>query len=361
MLPYYAVFSLLASLSIFELARETRRARPLLVGIGAIILMLFAGLRAQGVGLDDVNYVRKFLEIPEVSRWLSGEYQYNASEAGMEPLYILLGATVRQFTDSYSPLFLTVAFISVGLSSINYARYSPYACLSLLLYFSHTFLLRDMNQMRAGVAAAIGLFLIAQIARRQHGRVAATIAFAALFHAGALAYIVPWALSFVHWRPKILATATLISAIIGFTGVTHRLVSALPDLGPLTDRIKNYVDSPFAYRISIIDPTNIKNVLILFVSLFLWNSLNQNLRYFKVIILFFATSVIWRLAFSDFAIIAARIATFFGIVEVILVASFVTLFRKKIVGALVVIIYGLSMLLLNTNFNNTPPYQIAGL
>src|SRR5690606_24938035 len=131
----------------------------------------------------------KFLEIPHLGHWLNGNYEYSFDDAWMEPGYIFVGAFIRLFTENYVFLFVVIAGLSVGVAAYNYYRYSPYLFLTLVLFFVHTFLYRDMIQIRSAVAAAIGLFLISQIEHRQHAKVVVTIAFASLFHMAAMSYI----------------------------------------------------------------------------------------------------------------------------------------------------------------------------
>lgn len=361
MAPYYLVFLILVILSFLQLSEELCRYRIVFVVIGAATLVLFAGLRSIGVGQDDLAYWREFRDVPPIGHLITRKSLFYIYDLKFEPLYTLLSSIIKQFSDNYSVLFFSVAAIAVTLTSVNYNKYSRYACVCLLLYFSHTFLLRDMNQIRAGVAAAIGLFLIAQIGRRQHFRTVVTIGAASLFHVGALAFVLPWLLSFIRWRREWVVVAVIVGAVLGTLGVSSWVIGALPDLGSTTDRIKDYAYSQYHYNLGLLDITNIKNLAIISVVMFYWGPLSKRVQYFDIIVLFFAISVVWRLVFSDFAIIAARIATFFGIVEVLIVSSFIILFKNRMVGLIIVLFYGFAMLTLNLFVTKIPPYSIAGL
>ncbi|OOF20251.1 EpsG family protein, partial [Salinivibrio sp. IB872] len=160
MAPYFFVFGWLAFFSVMENYKQFNKLKPFFYTATVIILVLFAGFRKAGVGADDLNYIEKFLEIPSFSSWLTGEFIYSFSETRMEPGYLLIGSMIREFSTSYVYLFLSIASISIGLASLNYYRYSKYVFLALTLFFVHTFLYRDINQIRSAIAAAIGLFLI---------------------------------------------------------------------------------------------------------------------------------------------------------------------------------------------------------
>ena len=109
----------------------------------------------------------------------------------MEPGYVFVNAVVNTFTSNYIFLFLTAALISIGITIYNYYRYSTYVLLSILLDLVHTYLYRDMNQVRAGIAAAIGLFLIAQIHNREHLKSYGTLLLSGLFHVASLSLVIP--------------------------------------------------------------------------------------------------------------------------------------------------------------------------
>ncbi len=347
MSQYLFVFSILAFLALINNIKEIRQVRLALFLFSVLLLVLFSGFRAAGVGADDWVYINKFWDIPDISHWVFGGYNYTFEQAYMEPLYILLGAIIRFFTDKYVFLFLSVALIAVSINSYNYYRYTPYVFLALMLYFVHTYLYRDMNQIRAGVAAAIGLFLISQIYTRQHIKVYLTILISSMFHMGALLYLVPYFLSFAEITKKRIVYGLLAACILGFVGITPFLLSVFPDLGYISIKLRDYSHSQYAEPIGFSDITNLKNLFFLVVLLLLWERLEPKVKYFKVLMLFMFLATAWRLTFADFGIIAGRGATYFGIVEVVLIPSLLFAFRQKVFITIIIILYALLTLYLN--------------
>ncbi len=324
-------------------------------------LVFFAGLRGIGVGADDYQYVVKFLQVPDISYWFDGTFQYTFSKTWMEPAYIFWGAFIRWFTDDPLYLFLSVAAFSVGLACINYYNYSPYPFLSVLLFFSHTFLYRDINQIRSACAAAIGLFLISQIHKREHGKIIFTIALCALFHSASLAFLVIYFLSFFSVSRLKLVILVFMGVFIGALGVSNLLIGSLPGLGFVTEKLVNYSNtSKYADSVSLFDITNLKNLAFFFILIFLWRKLEIKVKYFDTMMLFLAVATFWRTAFSDFGIFAARIATFFSIVEVILLPCIILGFKQKRVVMTILIFYGFVTLILNLFFKEgRNPYFIS--
>lgn len=347
MTPYLLVFSWLSFAAIVDHVKQPSYLRLFFYLISVLTLVLFAGLRQAGVGADDFNYIDKFLEVPDLTYWMSGEFRYSLKEIWMEPSYIFLGSLIRVFTDQYTFLFLAVASISVGAASYGYYKYSPYWFLSLLLFFSHTFLYRDINQIRAAVAAAVGLFLIEQIHKRNIVKCILIILAACSFHLAAASYLLVLLLSYIPIGRKSLLVGYFMSIFVGLLGVSYLMLGVLPNLGFVTIKLISYSESRYAESVSLFDLTNIKNSIIFFVLIFFWKVLEKQTPYFNTMMLFYSLAVMWRIAFADFGIFAARIATFFGVVEVILVPSLILLIRQKILGIFLIIVYAFSMLYLN--------------
>lgn len=346
-MPYYLMFAALLTLAALGKLPETRQFSGVWLISSTILLISFAGLRRAGVGFDDVSYIKVFTTIPPITEWLSGEYVYSWDSAGMEPLYIALGSTIRALTENYTWLFLIIATISVSATVYNYRQYSPIPGLSVLVYFCHTFLYRDMNQIRAGIVAALGLFLIRLISERRHYTIVITIMTASLIHMGALAYFITYAASYIKLSRRQIIAVTAISIACGAIGFSGILVQVLPDLGPLTDKVKRYYESQHAEPLGIMDITNLKNLALLLGTLVLTSSVRQVTKHFDVQVTFLFLATAWRFLFNDFGILAARISTFFGIVEPILVVSLALSIPSRIAGIAFVILYSVTMLTLN--------------
>lgn len=348
MAPYLFVFF---TLSCFALSPYTKQGKALKIPFlifSYLMLFLFAGLREAGIGADDFAYVGKFLEVPDISHWLYGNYSYSYQSVLMEPLYLLYGAFIRLFTDDYAFLFTGVAFLSVTLAIQNYYRYSHYIFLTLLLFFVHTYLYRDINQIRSGVAAAIGLFLIAQIHNRQHIKVWFTLCLASLFHMASFVLIFAYLFSFLKVTRNRVITAYFFALFLGVIGASQVIFKLIPGGGIMAKKLYNYTENGnYVNAISLFDITNIKNSAILFVIIFFWKRLEKVVPYFTTFVLFYLLAVGIRVAFWDLGVLAARTSTFFAIVEVILIPYFIFIFRNKVFITFIIILYAFLTLYLN--------------
>lgn len=362
MAPYIFTFFLLAILSFTQFTKELKKYKLLLFLFASFYLIMFAGLRNLGVGDDDFGYYEMFMvKAPSVYDWLFGNYVYDIKELYMEPGYVFLNSFLRIFTDEYIVLFLTISFLSVGIASYNYHRYSQYVFLSLLLFFVHTYLHRDINQIRSAVAAAIGLFLISQIYYREHLKVFFTLFMMSLFHLASTFLVFVYFLSFMKITKKRVVVIYCISLIFGIIGISQIVINAVPGGGFLAMKLYSYTENKtYADAISLFDITNIKNSIILFVVIVFWERFEKIIPYFPIVVLFYLISVSTRIAFWDLGVLAARISTFFGIVEVILIPYFIYLFRQKILIASLIVLYAFLTLYLNLFIKELRlPYELS--
>lgn len=357
MMLFWSVFGLLTLIAFFSITDIDEIGKRAFTLIGILALILLAGLRAPDATRDTLGYIQAFEEIPPIFQWLFGGFDFDLSSLGMEFGYLAYGAMVKVFTDNYTVLFLAVALFSVGIASYNYFKYSPYVGLTLLVFYAHTFLYRDMMQIRTAMAAALGLFLIGQIYQRRYFASVRTIFIAVLFHTAALSYFVVLLASWFEVTKKRVVVLTLAGIFFGLIGLGNYVIAFFPSsLGYLSYKIAAYSQSAYGDAYFVFGITNIKNIFIVIVTLLLWDKLENRVKFFKVLVLFLALGTFWRLAFSDFGIFASRISAFYNVVQVILIPCFILPFRQKLLPFLTIVLYAFLLLYLNLYFIQIFPH-----
>ncbi len=349
MSAFFALFFTVCFFALVIELREIKAYRGLIYFFLTILIILFSGLRAQGVGADDISYVEQFSRVHSYFSPFDGKFSYSLDDENMEVGYVALSALVKYFTDDYTYLFLLVAAISVGINAYNYYQYSAYPLLVLLLYFAHPFLHKDMNAIRSAIAAAILLFSIKQLYFKNDKKVFLIILLASLFHISSLAAFFPYFLYKINFFSKRNILIGLIaSTVIGFFGAGHIILNNLPDMGLLTQKLSYYLAwEIYNYSLGLFDLVNIKNIIILTLALFFWGRMESKVPYFNVLIAFYASAVFFRIIFNDFALVAGRVSSVIGITEVILLASFVSCFKNKAIASIPIIFYASLMLVMN--------------
>jgi hypothetical protein len=347
MLPYLLVFGFITLLSFLDYLKEFRKNRGFIFFSAVLTLIFFAGLRVEGIGSDDHNYVQIYESIPSFQELFSIDTKL--SEYRKEIGYIIINVFIKSISDSYTILFLIIAIISVGLASHNYKKYSRFCFLTLLLFFVHPFLYRDMNQMRAAIALAICLYSIPYIEEKKFINFVIVILVASSFHLVAIAMFLPFVLSrFNIGRIKAIVMV-LISFLLGFISISSVILSFIPAINSsITSSLINYSNSEmYSATLGMFNITNIKSMFIFTLLTIFYEKLIKRQPFFNTMYMMYALSLAWRIAFNDFAIIAGRVGTVFEIVEVILIPSFILLLSNKFLGHFFVVFYAFLMLCLN--------------
>jgi hypothetical protein len=343
---YVFLFLVLAALTLVVELKQFKALRILFYIFCSLSVFAFAAFRTAGVGADDLAYIRIFDSIR--SDELSFENLVKSyTEYGVEPLFYIVNVFIGLVGDEYTYLFFYVALISVGISAHRYYLLSPVPLLSLILFFSHTFLYRDINQIRAAIAAAIALYLIEFVQRKDFLRFIIVVVLCACFHVASVALLLLTILFLVSPSRPLSIFTVLAGLFVSISGA-GKLIGYLPMPVVIAGKIRSYAENAqYSQSLSFLDITNIKNIVLFFVLALFWNKLSRRVRYFDVMACIFSFGVAWRLAFTDFAIIAGRVSTFFTITEVLLVSSLVVLFRQRIIPYFIVLIYAAGMLYLN--------------
>ena len=312
-----------------------------------IILLYFAGFR-ENVGADDHSYREVFTQVHNV---FNENFLLSYSNYYKEPGFIFLTSLVKTFTDDYHLLFFIVSFFAISINIYYYYKYSPFVILTIALYYVHTFLARDMNQIRAGLACAILLISIQYIKNRNLFKFSIVIIIASLFHVGALVFFVTYFITTTTYSRFTYLITLGMSIALSFLGLSELIVNSLPDsLGIVKNVLVNYYNSPmYKNAIYTFDITNIKQIVIATIFILCLNKLRTKSDFFLILFNIYFIGVLWRLAFSDFGIFAARFATFFTITEVILIPYLLFCFtkRERLIVVFLILFYGFATLYLN--------------
>lgn len=239
-MAYYSIFIILSFFTFLDFSKDKnlKYIKFILVFLVFLVLSLFAGLRSEYVGADYFNYIR----ILEYAPSLDNIFDFQSFLlVHTEPFYYLLNVLIKTFFDSYYPIFLLTALLAVGINSYNYNKYSKFVILSLLIYFSHLFLYKEMIQIRAGLASAILLFSIQSLYKREKLKYFGVVIVASGFHAGALIFL-PFYFFYKSNRLNITYYKLLAFSIILYLLLDSKnLLIMFNDIGILPSAVYNYL------------------------------------------------------------------------------------------------------------------------
>lgn len=282
------------------------------------------------------------------------------SDPGFNGLFHLLSV----FSDSPVFMFLVVAALAVGLNFSSFKAYSPYFLTAVLFYFVHIYVLREMIQIRGGLATAVCLFSLRYLVQKRYTKFVLVWLLAVSIHFSTLI----WGLvALCYWlKPsvKTLTTVLVLSLIVGLVYPFGQIIKSSLGIAGINPRVAEYVaygDEGFAGTLGIFTNINaLKSVFISAVLIFLYyRGHAADSPFFYPLLCAYITGTCWMLLFNDFAIIGGRLSSVLLTVEPVLISYLLLLFSRDSRWALSVLLVciTLAMLILNKGEDKVSPYH----
>jgi hypothetical protein len=333
----YLVFLIFIPLVVIDAAKiETKLRYVSLIAI-ASLLVFIAGFR---FGLPDYDaYTMIFNNSRKGNIWASYDIGYT-----------VLNMAVGNFFDNIVPLFLLVALLAVIINIRCYKHYFRYAFLAILFYYAHSYLLKELIQIRAGLACAICLYNVRNIYDNKKINFVFFQLIAFSIHMAASVFFIVPIINVLNIKIRTWYVIIFISFVMGTIFPLGRLVKALPEMEYLS-RIQVYVDwDEHSMALGILrNVTTIKQLIVSILMLYFAPSLSKKIKYFHVMLSAYIFSSCWLMLWNDFAILAARVATFLSVGEPIFISSLLYLFPKYFRPAVTIVLICIALLILYLN------------
>ncbi len=210
---YGVIFSMLASLSIAEVAKK--RNKISLVNRSTIyrlvfvlicgLLIAFAGSR-KNLGTDYMTYQRIFNRVINDSTLFSSKTEF---------FFVVLA----KLTDNFDLFLLLTALVSCSIKAKVIQQISPYAFVSLLIYYSLLYISFDMGVIRQGAALSLTLWATIYIEKREPVKFAIVTFLAMLFHYTSIIFLVSYYIGTRYFSRKMLYGCSLVALALSFTNV----------------------------------------------------------------------------------------------------------------------------------------------
>lgn len=322
------------------LQSEKKYSKVLFCLLG-LFLICIAGFRGEGIDRDFKGYIGFFNNIDNVKGPLL-----------IEPSFIIIAWVIKNFfCANILILFLVYAALGVGIKLYGIKDLSSFWLLSLLIYFSYSFTLHEMTQIRAGVASGFLLLSIRPLYERNfhHFFFFALLAF--FFHYSAILIFPLWFLK----SNKIQKYLYL--AVIPCAYFVHFFLSmdvfSLVDIIPFDPIHKKLL----AYRFDNMGYLNVFNswqlIRVAISFFFIWKAdtifLENKYGYLLIKIYVISTCSYVLLAFNPS--FAGRIGDLFAIVDIIALPFIIYTIRQKMLAKGIVAFISFSYLYLNLFYN----------
>ncbi|WP_281228045.1 EpsG family protein [Flavobacterium aquiphilum] len=296
------------------------------------VLIIVAGFRS--VGFDYDSYMDIYKEV-RISNFIE-----NGIELGFAFLITL-------FNLMHFPFFgftVFIALVSITLKYIYFNKYSPYSFISLLVYFSITYLISDMGQMRNGLAFAVALWALDDLFEEKYKFFFLKVFVAFLIHSSAIiVFPVYFLLRMKFFKPINMAFVLLCLFYFVFNDIKNLLMLLIENVhfSQLESRVALYVlteeeSLPLGLNLSLLLRLFIFIMMVFFYDLGIIRFKN----YDKFLRLYFYGICLYMI-FNSVNEFAFRFSNYFKILECVILPMFVsfgkTRLQKNMITLLIVI------------------------
>lgn len=311
-----------------------------LLFIWCIILIFIAGLRVDTA--DYKAYVNLFNWTPDIiDTIINNQWDFFISTRE-EIGYLLLNSLVKLFTDESSFLFLIVATISISLYYKCIKAYAIYPLISLLIYFSFIYCVKELAQIRQGIAIAIFLYSLRYLIDNNFKKFILCIWLASCFHLSI------WAMIFIYPLRKIKINIInififfMMSLLIGLFDIANNIIINLFSDFEIMQRVAVYLNSEF------LDNSNLYRLykyLMIFLFLGMFNKiLRKEYRYYDLMMVILGYGLFIMSIWSKYPFFGERFAAPCWISLIFLLPLIIELSNNKIYKMIItLLIIGLAI------------------
>lgn len=331
------LFILLSCLSLSKYFEDKEsEASKLFIFLTSLTLILVSGLRAPGVDRDYLGYV---------------DMINNSSRVFMEPTFELFSyISGSQFMNSTLLFFIIYAVLGVTLKMLAIKKLSSFWMSSVLIYFSYSFILQDMTQIRTGVAVGFVLLALSSMYDRKLIPFLFFITLATLFHYSAILMLLLW-----FFKPgKINKFFYFLLLILSYLLVVYVedaiifLFSYFPEA--IQFRVLAY-DNAFGGALNIFNTWQLIRCGLSMVFLIFADKLFACNKYSYLLIKFYIFGTSLYVLLSSNPAFAARFSDLLFVFDILSLPLLVYLFRYRFIGKIVVILIAASYLFMNLYYN----------
>jgi len=336
---YWIVSYTLLIFCIFELATINQLTQPKMQRVmtyffflGAVGLIIFAGIRGPNSGMDDSQYLGFFHDFAKQTS-MQG-YLKVADIYRYENFFMLVAWVLSWFTQESYYFLLFVAVIAVSTNAWVIKKYSPLILCSLCLYSAHLFINKDMNQIRFGLSSAFAVACICSAAGRKYLLAIIFLILSSQSHSTGYAVLMVTPFLFLKER-KYFGLAMVFAAIpLGLIGGKKLFLDSLGIVPVIGDRAMGYSGTVFDQASPVFGLANLKNIAFIgfFTLVYFRKQIEDKDRIAYILFIAYSAGAAVRIVFSDFSILGGRVGNLFLHTEPLLLAFLMTRIRNPILN-----------------------------
>ncbi|EOV3437943.1 EpsG family protein [Vibrio parahaemolyticus] len=340
--PFLIIYLALFGFLILSLVSESSKF-AIVAGLifSVYFLSVFAGLRTDSVDPD----FRVYRDIFE-SIVIDGDVSTHVEKG-----YLFLNWLFGLISDDFNVFLLLFTSLSLFIVAYSYYRFSYIPILSVILYFVHYYLGRDLIAIRSAMAYAIILFSVASFSLSfNNKKFFLRVIVAGFIHKTALLSLVVIPLRYIFDRFGFLRTMKFSISMMIFLLIFSPKIFLINIASAFYGSdsvifIKYFESSDVLFDLGILNPINIKNMVLIYLGF----------RYFsdkeKFLLMIFSIFSFALIAFHDFGLLAARSLSQIIVLDTIFIANLCRKVKleQRPIAVLLVLTYALFMLVINVS------------
>lgn len=310
------------------------------IGIFLIIFFIFfmvVALRTSGIDYESYIYIYNMQSFEYFSFPL---YNGIGDTTGNEFIFATLILIFKSLNLSFQSFLIFIGVLSLGIKFYFIKKYSDFIVLSCLLYFA-TLFVKDIGQIRHGLAIAIILFAILPLVKRQAIYYFLVVILASLVQVFSIVAL-PLYFLYPYLKNKKIAYLFILTSLMVY--VSGGIFDSFMPLTKLfTLSIEQKVYGYYENNELDILYLNVFNISMLVFSLFLIyfkEKISKNNLFFEGLIVSNIYAISFYFFFADLGIIAGRIFELLGLYAVIFIMpTFIKILKPKIIPIIIILIF----------------------
>jgi hypothetical protein len=231
----------------------------------------------------------------------------------------------------FNIFLLFVALCSVLLYGSFFKRYSPYVFLSLLIYYSSYFIVKEMGQMRQGLAIGLATLAFTVSIDKKIWKFIALFLVAFSIHYSAIVILPVYYLCNHHWKTKFILICIFLGMCFIFVDigvVMTKVISILPISGA-QEKVASLLLSDVLSKKLGLNSSTILRLVIMLLMLAYRRPLSARYPFFEALIMLYFYGLMLYLVFNSLSEFAQRTSAYFRILEAVILPCILVLVRQR--------------------------------
>lgn len=297
--------------ALYGVSKPTRLMVYLMMGVLMVMMVLLCVNKSETIA-DRAMYEQMYN---------MGSSRFN--RRGVEPTF----GIITIISPSFVIFLLIYAVLSVGFHLLGIVKSSPNIWLSMFCYLTLDFVLHDMIQIRAAVAAGLCLFAIRFIAERRWWFYFPIVIAAVFFHYSAIVFVPMYFLPTKRINKYFWVSVVVISFGMGLAGLSIGSMMKFIPLEFINKFFTAYMGNK-QFVAAGIGPRRFMMCFMLIVMIIRSDEIRKYYPLAMPCLLLSIFSQMSYLLFADIPVMQGRLGEFFGLADIFTLAMFPMVWRK---------------------------------